>query len=853
MRPALQRLLQRPSSFDLLRYLLYTPTRLLVIERRQFSKLRPVSHIESSVVLANPDILEDTSDKRAGIAVLDEIEASAQVQPTTPTRQRRRDGIPVVDYGPWNNLSPEKIAYESELKDPLNISGRPSRPKLLDNPTHRKDARLWACLLDYRQRIHGIHGVYPFWEAVLRGDLELPLKGPLANKLWKTFLKLGFQDEKILKQIIENAHRILDSKGKRWSQLYTIVIQHYLLSGYASDHHAWHKWHYRLYPRYAPEPRHFKEMCRQVAFRKGHLPGLLRIYLYNNHRDLYSIVVPTLCAQGNFIAARQWHFELLKMNDMPATSEDIEPLFRFFLWYNSKYAFELANSIVGKGVKILPGSKLASGVSTRLANPNSLKEDLKVSRVMMNLIHGENFGITAKEYNDNYGAKWFATTWISLDISINTVGALGMDWIGPLSLQAIALRERDADKVTRRINQLQDIGISIGKSAYSRAVEFFARNKKQELLDTLLTSDQHPDVLEDRNVQDELMDSYARAKDWPRYRLGLALRFLGSKSDPVDTHNIMLRSYSTIGDTSAMLLKLRKMQIEGTPIQAKTVRYLMMHIMRRRGRGKRPMTQHIVQARDDLDQAIELLKGIMLSGSFVPVTFWREILKRMGMLLRLDDLAALCDFLATWYGPTCEAMFLDPKAMDRWHRYQTPDKIITSHPMHPLMILFSPSLQSAIVEWGFIKSLDQDLKPWERTPRFDVGIQILKRLNQRGVYIYFNTLRTSIFDRLVLLYGSGKSNRLRNRAARRRNPLKLGEMVHQIHEAVGRQLFSSSDLLKEIRIAERNRIMRRDGKRLRHSKTRDPYILRMRESAGLSPYHPGIITEASNEGIYEKV
>ena len=788
------------------------------------------SHIQSSTLFESLDVVDNASDKRVGKSVLDEIEANT----TAPTRQRCQDGIPVLDYGPWNSLSPEKVAYESELEDALNVSDRTSWPKLLDNPIHRKDTRLWACLLDYRQRKHGLQGVYPFWEAVMKGDLELPLTGPLANKFWKTFLKLGFQDERILKQIIEIANRILDSKGKRWSRLYTTVIQHYLLSGYASDDYAWHKWHHRLYPRFGPEKRLFKEMCRQVAFRKGHMPGLLRIYLYNNHRDLYSTVVPTLCAQGDFVAARRWHFNLLKVGDLPDTSGNMEPLFRFLLWSNPKHAVELADSLAGKGVEILPDSKLTSGLSNKSTSPKKSKEDLKVSRTMMDLIHGEKFGITAKEYNDNYGAKWFATTWISLDISINTIGALGMDWIGPLSLQAIALRERDADKITRRINQLQDIGISIGKSLYSRAVEFFARNKKQELLDTLLASDQHPDVLEDRDVQDELMNSYARAKDWPRYRLALALRFVGSKSNPVDTHNIMLRSYSTIGDTSAMLIKLRKMQIEGTPVQAKTVRYLMAHVLRRRRRGKRPMTQDIVQVRDDLDHAIELLKGIMLSGSFVPVTFWREILKRLGMLLRLEDLAALCDFLATWYGPTCEAMFLDPTALDRWHRYQTPDKMLTTHPMHPLMILFSPGLQSAIVEWGFIKSLDQDPKPWEHMPRFDAGIQILKRLNQRGVYIYFNTLRTSIFDRLVLLYGTAKSNRLRNRAARIRNPLKLGDMVHQIHETVGRQLFKPSDLVKDIRIVERNRITRRDGKRIRYLKTRDPYILKLRESASIS-------------------
>ncbi|KAG9243594.1 hypothetical protein BJ878DRAFT_510042 [Calycina marina] len=831
MRPALQRLLRRPASLDLLRHVVGSPIYSSTPETRGETCYRKPSAQYSCHGTSNRAVYSTLSSnliRDEETDVLDELEAKSHLH-LLQCAARKPHNVSTLSYGQWDDLPAQHLRYESELEDPRTASRRPSRPKLMDNPDHRDDLSLWTCLMDYRQRLYGIKGVYPFWKAVLRGDLKLSTDGPYAARLWNTFLKLAFQDEEVSMGIADVADGIQASTKKHWPPLYTTIIQHYLLDGYTTDNgDAWHDWHRRLHLHYAPEKKAFKDMCRKVTYLKGHMRGLFRIYLDNSHRDIYSAIVPTLCAQGDFENARIWHYRLLKNGDAPVKSRDVEPLFKFLLWYNPKQAIQLTDGLAAKGFAYLPDPKSSSSMSKDITQSESLKEGLKVSRTMMNIIHGETFGITAKEYNDDYGAKWFATTWVSLDISINTIGALGMDWIGPMSLQAIALRERDAEKINRRIDQLQDIGISIGTALYSRAIEFFARNNKQELLNTLITSDLHPDALEDRKVQDELMISYARDKDWPHYRLILTLRFLQSKTDPIDTHNVMIRSFATVGDTSAMLSKLRKMQIEGTPVQAKTVKYLMTNVMRRRNRGKRPTTQYSHQARYDLDQAIELLKGIMLSGNFVPVTLWREILRRLGMLLRLDDLAALCDFLATWYGPTCEAMFLDPKVMHRWHRYQTPDKMITSHPLHPLAILFSKSFQRAIVEWGFIKSLDQNLRPWESIPQIDAGIQILKQLNRRGVYIHFYTLRKSILDRLIALYGSADSNRRRNREAKRRNPLQFLQALELINQAVGRELFQPGLLLKYLQAAEHNRLQRRDLKGSRNRSTRDPRVLRIR-------------------------
>ena len=384
-----------------------------------------------------------------------------------------------------------------------------------------------------------------------------------------------------------------------------------------------------------------------------------------------------------FLVADDWHWILIQNGDLPKFVSDVEPLVRFLTTYYPDRAMQLTQNLQDIGLSF------ASALATEQ------EETAKLSREMMNHIHGKVYQIEEKQYNDSLGARWFATRWISLDIAMSGISALGTQQIGPLSLQAIALREPDAESITRRLDQLQDLSISIGNSRFSRAVDKFARNGKQELLDSLIKSDQHPDEFEDNDLQEKLLVSYARMQDWKQYRRTLAIRLIGTQAPRTDTENIVLRSQAQLGDPSAVLASLRKMQIAGIPVMPKTLMLLMSSFLRPRRRFKRPTTPRGENKKDDLSLVVIMLKEVMEAGSFVPASYWVEIIRRLGMTDgRWDELSDLLIFLASWYGPANRAETLDPATKQKLRRYQVPKCVPTWHHLHPLRV-YSRAIHTA--------------------------------------------------------------------------------------------------------------------------------------------------------------
>jgi pentatricopeptide repeat protein len=824
MGPALQRLLSRPCSLEFLRYLVGTP--LVPAKRTPRGNGRIYGRSHAGVAAAArgvgpyDDVEEDgrrptvKSSPRAELApkLLPPTDAEASFLPTQTSKAPL--GIMALSkpscttedttkywYSQWNESlwTFEHLEFESDLD---MVTEEPGRTRLLDRNEYRDDLKLWAFLLEYRGKIYGPPGVLTFWNAVQRRNLHLPTKGLLAEKFWPKFLALGFQDHTLLDQVCGYADRILDDHRERWSRLYTYIIQHFLVSGQGE---AAVKWHERLFELHPPGPKGFAEMCRQVTFKDGDMDALRIIYKRNTHRNAYSKVIPLLCEREDYKRALDWHFFFLGRGDVPSMSKVVEPLVRFLAIYDRTNALKVTRSLGD------------AGVSFALSISNDLDENTKISREVMNLIHGKTFNVSVKKYSDNLGARWFATKWVSLDVAIHAVHALGVQEIGPLSLQAIGLRDPDTKAVVLRINQLRQLGISIGNSLFSRAVEHFARNRKYDLLEGLLSSDQHPDQFEDHALQESLLASYARAKKWTQYRLTLEIRTLVSKSPATEKSNTVLRCYVTRGNTSAVMEMLADMETSRIPVTSKSIAHLIRYTLRPRQQGRRPM--NIAGMRDrgagnDLNMVIALLKRIMKSGGFVPILHWREILRRLGMIGRFEDLGKLSCFLASCYGP------LGSSSRYRPRQFRLLTQVPTSHYLHPLKMLFNPALQKAIVEWGFIHSLKRGPmhldSAWRsvtlcnKLPDITSGVVLLKQLSQYGVHIDATCVRSALFNRLITYYGPGRSNRRYNRYGKAVLEGKMDLVARQIDDALGGTFFTAVDLPKVVQAKAATRLRRLD-------------------------------------------
>ena len=713
-------------------------------------------------------------------------------------------------YGPWKKpplWTSDEIDFESNLAAPVD----PARQRLMDQPEHKQDLQLFARLLDHRERRFGLEGLRTFWEAVKKRGVHLPTrdyrepknKGLPAEKLWTSFLKLGFYDNQVLEEVCAYADELLELKQRRWPRLYATIVQHFLVRGQGGEALAWH---HRLFERHPPSAFAFAELCHRTVHHRGDLNALKEIYDKNDHRNAYGKIVPTLCRQEDFRLAKEWHFRLIAKGDIPLKPQHAQILSRFLAIYDRDNALRVTKSLV------------AAGAPFQISN--TMTNNVKISREMMNLVHGETFQIPVKAYNDEYGARWFATTWVSLDLTMQSVRALGIPEIGPLSLQALCLRnepdgiEPQPQTILRRIEQLQSYGLATGSSLFSRAVKHFAQNRMFKYLMGTLKSDQHPLSLEDWKFLETLLAYFARIRDWEQYKRILAIRTLGTKWPATEAQNIWLRAQITNNDLAAALNTLERMLVDGTIVKATTIAYILKTMLEPRRRGRKLET-----ASRNLVIITTILKRIIDAGNWVPAAYWREVIRRFGMMRPNGELRELCIFLASRYGPLTKSSFTDVGTRPT-KLHQVPLGVNPSHPLHPLKILFPVTLQKSIVAWGFIHAIRQagNIEPalqQGKTKRLNLesgincqvtaGIILLRDLQGLGVHIDQKAIKKAIFDRLVIYYSAGRSTKLYNRRARQYVP-DLEVTKRLIDKAMGRNIFGR-DLKDRILLRGRMRLI----------------------------------------------
>jgi hypothetical protein len=805
MRPALQRLLARPSSFELLRFLVNEPS--LNIGRstcRRRSSHKATGRLNHTVSPASEGFGNHGRSKRSTVqshphptvAPLAEFDCSASYPHKSPESERLnlKDGEPSLSglTQPRSSFwavhprlqTSEQLEYESNIEQPTT-----GEQRLVTHREFGEDPNLWAQLLEFRRRRQGVDGVKEIWSAMRRRQIDLPSRGEVANALWTIFIDAGLQDQStLLHEIMNYANDLQRRTGESWNGLYSRIIEHLLLAGTPPAEIL--KTGEFLIKQHPPSLGSFSDLVHNVTVKGSNvaIKTLKRIYVQNEHRSLYSHIVPWLCERDKFSLALDWHMFLVHKNDLPTSQKAVEALIDHLSIYDPPAARKVNDRLA------------LTGVSFTALPRSDHRKNIPLSRESMNELHGETYNIKEKKYNDSLGARWFATKWVSLDVAISTIHALGVREIGPLSLQAIALRESNAEGIMSRIEQLKELGISIGSSVYAKAIRRLAASKQQVHLDELLHSDQHPDALEDTKMQERLLSSYAEAHDWHNYQRTIAILVADTRwAYTIEESNAYVRTLIERNNTAAACQILEHMRMRGIHITGKTTDYLMERILEPRERGKRP--HYLI----DTHTAISLLTGFLKAGSDVSLRIWHEIFRRLGMHGKLDELESVCLWLAQWFNPqlssqqtqTPIASLLGPGNVA-----STPKSVPTSNPRHPLKIIFNDRFQRAVVEWGFLNAWRPRIKrpgsKYAITPADSRnllhpctrGIQFLRQLQGLNVDISSSEVRKAVSVRIAALYGVGFSARTQNRKLRELNDLSLPEMVQQVNRAWGEKLFN---------------------------------------------------------------
>jgi hypothetical protein len=226
----------------------------------------------------------------------------------------------------------------------------------------------------------------------------------------------------------------------------------------------------------------------------------------------------------------------------------------------------------------------------------------------------------------------------------------GLHTLGPLALRELVAQEESPAGVTQRIHMLREMGVSLDSSKFSVLVEKAASEDDWVLLEDLVASEQHPDELEDRQLQMQLLEQSLCRNDLRQARKTLAvLATFGGDRRQVE-HNLLLQSQLALGNVPGALQVLLRMHETDVPVSAASFGALLdsqqdtatwrsvPHRMRQRSREcPRPL-------------ALNTLLSVLHCSSEFALHVWRPAIQRLGDAGAFDELEKLLLWLEPFHG-----------------------------------------------------------------------------------------------------------------------------------------------------------------------------------------------------------
>ncbi|UNI24453.1 hypothetical protein JDV02_010196 [Purpureocillium takamizusanense] len=458
--------------------------------------------------------------------------------------------------------------------------------------------------------------------------------GPDADALRDEVLSAALLSDKRIATLATVAHQLYLEYGFRWSDLYMKVIHYFLDKGRYDDAV---RWHLHLASTLPPGTEVFGALLSSFVIDPTPQiqSTLTTIYVSSTERGLYDYIIPTLFASGQSKLARTWRKKLILFNDLPGPDSKSRHFLRFLARYHPLIELT-AQELATAGLR-------GSGCRTnaiRSAEPAATMD------------HEHHPG----HYSDALVAKWFASTWTSVEFAINLVHRLGLKIVGPRSLQSLALREPNAKDVAGRIAQTERLGIEISSQAYCKALVFFARQGEDELLSDLLSCDIHPDEFEDVETRQLLLAAAVRQGDWQRERLLQRIEWAIESGQSSRRLNSLLRSEFSkrrMGQTRLVLdrmdaLRVQMAQSNATQLLERLFVGLSWHPPKH---ARRRQPNAPVDPNSPLNQAIDITRRIACHDVAIPTRYWRVLLYNLGRTGRFEELEQLCLEIVQIYTP----------------------------------------------------------------------------------------------------------------------------------------------------------------------------------------------------------
>ncbi|KAH0522061.1 hypothetical protein TsFJ059_005976 [Trichoderma semiorbis] len=656
------------------------------------------------------------------------------------------------------------------------------------------DAASWEAVCDILSDKHGSDGVWAGFQAIWYQEKHDIIAFSDAESLRGKILSAALGSDSRLSVLFTAAQQLLAQNSFQWPDLYTSVVRFYLDHG---DYEDAIRWDQQLSPIFPPGADEFGALLATFAIKPTPemQSTLTTLYVSSTNRQLYDHIIPALFASGQSKLARTWRKKLVVFKDGPMTSNS-----RPFLLFLASYYPHIPLTERELAVAELNRQEIAAE-----ADDDDTFPEVDRKRIDKRGTH-----------SDALVAKWFASTWTSVEFAINFIYKLGVRTIGPRSLQSLALRDPDAKEVAARIDQVERLGIRISPQSYCKILVSFARNGADELLMDLLHCDIHPDEFEDMETRHSLMAEAARTGDWKMERLLQGIEWAIETGPTSRRLNSLLRSElskRSLGKAKEVLdrmeaLKISMAQASATGLLKRVFWKLDSHPPHRTQRSL-PRNYGFGDSDDPvLDRALNVIRRISCHDVAIPTRYWKTLLYKLGRSRRLDELDQLSLEIMQFYTPPYGGLVPVhredlPKHFNTEEKEYIPADLPFVHHHHPIRLIFDTSLQRSIVRWGFDQTLATKPQPptslthlqTANFSQFDVarGVRLLATLRDQGALIDTQVVRSSVISRIATGMVPGRP---RHRA-RDSVEFSMESLMGLVEEAWGSEMFPDMSRVKQ--------------------------------------------------------
>ncbi|KAF2430819.1 hypothetical protein EJ08DRAFT_588431, partial [Tothia fuscella] len=495
----------------------------------------------------------------------------------------------------------------------------------------------WHALLKNKTRVYGRDGIVHVWRTMRAQNVDVPCEG-FDSKLLKSFWILFTKPAAVRECVYDYAVLQKETLGQSYPAFYEYFMGSVLqddLHPTLADPQSVLSWHHRLSKHFSASPTAMKWLVPPAAMSPDRLEIYKQIYvdLKGQKGSVYDEMITTLIKRDLIREALDMHLFLVEHGDSPSDA------------FKASSHWEHLQRL-GQGMLFAELAKPKSPSQIEKSSTEMTAPPIQFSREFMYSFLGESHGIAPKQFSDEFCARLFATRAFSISLVTSCLSMFGVRSIGPLALRELALRAGNPHDITSSIENLSRAGVFISDSLFCKAVQKLAADHNSDLLQSLLNSDQHPDVLEDYKLQRTLLASYLAQNDWLSVYRTLTLLTLFHADPDQESWNILVRQYARERKAKKIEQVLEDMRMKGVQITSHTVRRLFSHLLVKRRIGHGPEHGHEF---DDLRILTNICLQFMESEQLLPARYWHELLRRYGMTYRFEELARLCLRLVTYY------------------------------------------------------------------------------------------------------------------------------------------------------------------------------------------------------------